>query len=107
MKFYRYESSENTGDWTESVGQANKEYESEKEYLMADEPDEDEAVKLVSIEIPDNLIWELEDGSQEVKSATIIHDPDMLDEDPRKDGLDFDYYAAWSDDVAKRKEEEQ
>ncbi|EKZ0206658.1 DNA-directed RNA polymerase subunit delta, partial [Enterococcus faecalis] len=38
MKLYRYESSKNTGHWTESKGQANKEYEEEKDYLMADEP---------------------------------------------------------------------
>ncbi|WP_429951342.1 DNA-directed RNA polymerase subunit delta [Enterococcus sp. AZ101] len=104
MKFYRYESSKNTGNWTENFGQAVKEYESEKEYLMADEPNEDENVKLVFIEVPDDLIDELEDESKELKSATIIHDPDMIDEDPRKDGYDFDYYAAWSDDVTKRLE---
>lgn len=34
-----------------------------------------------------------------------MHDPDCLDENPRDDGWDFDYYAAWSDDVEKRKEE--
>ncbi|MBO0422693.1 DNA-directed RNA polymerase subunit delta [Enterococcus plantarum] len=101
MKLYRYESSKNTGDWTECFGQAFKEYESEKEYLMADDPDEDENVKLVFIEVPD----ELEDESKELRSATIIRDPDMVNEDPRKDGYDFDYYAAWSDDVAKRSKE--
>lgn len=104
MKFYRYESSKNTGDWTERFGQAFKEYESEKEYLMADDPDEDENVKLVSIEVPDDLISELEDESKELRSAILIRDPDMINEDPRKDGYDFDYYAAWSDDVAKRLE---
>lgn len=30
MKLYRYESSKNTGPWTESKGQANKEFEEEK-----------------------------------------------------------------------------
>lgn len=82
-----------------------------KEYLkptdssiihIVDEPDEDETVKLVSIDIPDDLLCDLEDQSRELKSATIMHDPDRLDEDPRKDGWDFDYYAAWSDDVVKR-----
>ena len=34
-----------------------------------------------------------------------MHDPDCLDENPKDDGWDFDYYAAWSDDIAKRKEE--
>ncbi|EJC3116112.1 DNA-directed RNA polymerase subunit delta [Enterococcus faecalis] len=105
MKLYRYESSKNTGYWTESKGQANKEFEEEKDYLMADDPDEDETVKLVSIEVPDDLIWELEDKSQEVKQAILMPDPDHLEENPRDDGWDFDYYAAWSDDVEKRKEE--
>ncbi|EOA8287940.1 DNA-directed RNA polymerase subunit delta [Enterococcus faecalis] len=107
MKLYRYESSKNTGHWTESKGQANKEFEEEKDYLMADEPDEDETVKLVSIEVPDDLIDELEDESKEVKQAVLMHDPDCLDENPRDDGWDFDYYAAWSDDVEKRKEGEE
>ncbi|EOV3185512.1 DNA-directed RNA polymerase subunit delta [Enterococcus faecalis] len=105
MKLYRYESSKHTGLWTENKGQANKEFEEEKEYLMADEPDEDETVKLVTIEVPDDLICELEDESQEVKQAILMHDPDCLEENPREDGYDFDYYAAWSDDIAKRKEE--
>lgn len=104
MKLYRYESSKHTGAWTESLGQANKEFEDEKEYLMADEPDDDEKVELVSIEIPDELIDELEDESKELKQAILMHDPDRIDESPREDGYDFDYYAAWSDDIAKRKE---
>ncbi|MCU2270296.1 DNA-directed RNA polymerase subunit delta [Enterococcus faecalis] len=104
MKLYRYESSKHTGVWTESLGQANKEFEDEKEYLMADEPDDDEKVELVSIEIPDELIDELEDESKELKQAILMHDPDRIDESPREDGYDFDYYAAWSDDIAKRKE---
>ncbi|HHX0198539.1 TPA: DNA-directed RNA polymerase subunit delta, partial [Enterococcus faecalis] len=29
MKLYRYESSKNTGHWTESIIQANKEFEEE------------------------------------------------------------------------------
>ena len=91
MKLYRYESSKNTGHWTESKGQANKEFEEEKDYLMADEHDD--------------LICELEDEYQKVKQAILMHDPDCLDENPREDGYDFDYYAAWSDDIAKRKEE--
>ncbi|ETC90840.1 TPA: DNA-directed RNA polymerase subunit delta [Enterococcus faecalis] len=102
MKLYRYESS-NTGHWTESLIDVIKEYEGEKDYLMSNDPDEDETVKIVSIEVPDDLIWELEDKSQEVKQAILIHDPDRLDENPREDGYDFDYYAAWSDDIAKRK----
>lgn len=105
MKLYRYESSRNTGRWTESLIQATKEFEEEKDYLMADDPEEDETVKLVSIEVPDDLIDELEDESKEVKQAVLMHDPDCLDENPRDDGWDFDYYAAWSDDVEKRKEE--
>ncbi|EHB5084574.1 DNA-directed RNA polymerase subunit delta [Enterococcus faecalis] len=104
MKLYRYESSKNTGPWTESLIQANKEYEEEKDYLMADDPDEDETVKLVSIEIPDDLIDELEDESKEVKQAILMPDPDRSDENPREDGYDFDFYAAWSDDIAKHKE---
>lgn len=104
MKLYRYESSQNTGCWTESLIQATKEFEDEKDYLMADDPDEDETVKIVSIEVPDDLIRELEDKSQEVKQAILIPDPDRLEENPREDGYDFDYYAAWSDDIAKRKE---
>lgn len=107
MKFYRYESTKNIGFWTESFGRAKSEYDNEKDYLMADDPDEDEIVKLVSIEIPDDLIFELEDDSREIKQAILIHDPDRLNEDPREDGYDFDYYAAWSDDVAKRKKESQ
>jgi hypothetical protein len=102
MKFYRYESSKNTGCWTESLKQAKKEFEDEKDYLMSDEVDEDECVKLVSIEIPDELILDLEDDPYEEKIAELIHDPDRLDEDPREDGYDFDYYAAWSDEVEKR-----
>ena len=105
MKLYRYESSQNTGRWTESLIQATKEFEEEKDYLMADDPEEDETVKLVSIEVPDDLIDELEDESKEVIQAVLMHDPDCLDENPRDDGWDFDYYAAWSDDVEKRKEE--
>ena len=66
MKLYRYESS-NTGHWTESLIDVIKEYEGEKDYLMSNDPDEDETVKIVSIEVPDDLIWELEDKSQEVK----------------------------------------
>ncbi|EHE8534675.1 DNA-directed RNA polymerase subunit delta [Enterococcus faecalis] len=107
MKLYRYESSKNTGPWTESLVQANKEYEEEKDYLMADDPDEDETVKLVSIEVPDELMGELDDDSKEVKQAILMHDPDCLGESPREDGYDFDYYAAWSDDIAKRKEESE
>ncbi|EGO7726127.1 DNA-directed RNA polymerase subunit delta, partial [Enterococcus faecalis] len=76
MKLYRYESSQNTGRWTESIIQANKEFEEEKDYLMSNEPEEDETVKLVSIEIPYDLIDELEDESKEVKQAILIHDPD-------------------------------
>ncbi|EGO5149146.1 DNA-directed RNA polymerase subunit delta [Enterococcus faecalis] len=105
MKLYRYESSKNTGPWTESLVQANKEYEEEKDYLMADDPDEDETVKLVSIEVPDELMGELDDDSKEVKQAILMYDPDRLGESPRVDGYDFDYYGAWSDDIAKRKEE--
>ncbi|EKJ5007349.1 DNA-directed RNA polymerase subunit delta, partial [Enterococcus faecalis] len=60
---------------------------------------------LVSIEISDDLIDELEEKSQEVKQAILMHDPDLLDENPKNSGYDFDYYAAWSDDIAKRKEE--
>ncbi|EKD5198966.1 DNA-directed RNA polymerase subunit delta [Enterococcus faecalis] len=104
MKLYRYESSQNTGRWTESIIQANKEFEEEKDYLMSNEPEEDETVKLVSIEIPYDLIDELEDESKEVKQAILIHDPDRSDENPREDGYDFDFYAAWSDDIAKHKE---
>lgn len=104
MKLYRYESSKHTGSWTESLRQANKEFEDEKEYLMADGPDDDEKVELVSIEIPDELIDELEDKSKELKQTILMPDPDRLEENPREDGYDFDYYAAWSDDIAKRKE---
>ncbi|HBI1605856.1 TPA: DNA-directed RNA polymerase subunit delta [Enterococcus faecalis] len=103
MKLYRYESS-NTGHWTESLIDVIKEYEGEKDYLMSNDPDEDETVKIVSIEVPDDLIGELEDKSQEVKQAILMPDPDRLEENPREDGYDFDYYAAWSDDIAKRKE---
>ncbi|HAP5574732.1 TPA: DNA-directed RNA polymerase subunit delta [Enterococcus faecalis] len=102
MKLYRYESSKNTGRWTESLIQATKEFEDEKEYLIADNPEEDETVKLVSIEIPDDLIDELESESEEVKQAILIHDPDRLDENPRENGYNFDFYADWSDDIAKR-----
>ncbi|EKJ5004588.1 DNA-directed RNA polymerase subunit delta [Enterococcus faecalis] len=98
MKLYRYESSKNTGRWTESLIQATKEFEDEKDYLMADDPEEDETVKLVSIEIPDDLI----DERKELKEAILMHDPARLDENPREDGYDFDFYAAWSDDIAKR-----
>ena len=104
MKLYRYESSQNTGRWTESLIRATKEFEEEKDCLMSNDPEEDETVKLVSIEVPDDLIWELEDKSQEVKQAILMPDPDRLEENPREDGYDFDYYAAWSDDIAKRKE---
>ncbi|EPE2440941.1 DNA-directed RNA polymerase subunit delta [Enterococcus faecalis] len=107
MKLYRYESSQNTGRWTESLIQATKEFEDEKDYLIADNPEEDETVKLVSIEIPDDLIDELESESEEVKQAILIHDPDRLDENPRENGYDFDFYADWSDDIAKRKEESE
>ncbi|EGO7616155.1 DNA-directed RNA polymerase subunit delta [Enterococcus faecalis] len=107
MKLYRYESSKNTGHWTGSLIDATKEYEEEKDYLMSNDPDEDETVKLVSIEMPDDLIDELEDESKELKQAILIHDPARLDENPREDGYDFDYYAAWSDDIAKRKEESE
>ena len=51
MKLYRYESSKNTGRWTESLIQATKEFEDEKDYLMADDSEEDETVKLVTIEV--------------------------------------------------------
>ena len=104
MKLYRYESSKNTGRWTESLIQATKEFEEEKDYLMADDPEEDETVKLVSIEISDDLIDELEDERKELKEAILMPDPDRLDENPREDGYDFDFYADWSDDIAKRKE---
>ncbi|EOB3445295.1 DNA-directed RNA polymerase subunit delta [Enterococcus faecalis] len=107
MKLYRYESSQNTGYWTESLIQATKEFEDEKDYLMADNPEEDETVKLVSIEIPDDLMGELDDESKELKQAILMHDPDRLDENPRDDGYDFDFYAIWSDDIAKRKEESE
>ncbi|EGO8428674.1 DNA-directed RNA polymerase subunit delta [Enterococcus faecalis] len=107
MKLYRYESSQNTGRWTESLIQATKEFEDEKDYLIADNPEEDETVKLVSIEIPDDLIDELESESEEVKQAILIHDPDRLDENPRENGYNFDFYADWSDDIAKRKEESE
>ncbi|EHM3062016.1 DNA-directed RNA polymerase subunit delta [Enterococcus faecalis] len=107
MKLYRYESSQNTGCWTESLIQATKEFEDEKDYLMADNPEEDETVKLVSIEIPDDLMGELDDESKELKQAILMHDPDRLDENPRDDGYDFDFYAIWSDDIAKRKEESE
>ncbi len=100
MKLYRYESSQNTGRWTESLIQATKEFEEEKDYLMADDPEEDETVKLVSIEISDDLI----DERKELKQAILMPDPDRLDGNPREDGYDFDFYAAWSDDIAKRKE---
>lgn len=106
MKFYRYESSKDTGDWTESVSRANNEYENEKDYLMSDEPDEDDYVNLVTIDIPDELISELEDERHVLKQARIMLDPDREDEDPRTDGYDFDYYAVWSDDLARRKKEE-
>jgi hypothetical protein len=69
---------------------------------VANDPDEDETVKLVSIEIPDDLILELEDGCEILKQAILIHDPDRVDEDPRKDGYDFDFYATWSDDYEER-----
>ena len=104
MKLYRYESSQNTGCWTESLIQATKEFEDEKDYLMADNPEEDETVKLVSIEILDDLMGELDDESKELKQAILMPDPDRLDENPRDDDYDFDFYAAWSDDIAKRKE---
>ena len=100
MKLYRYESSQNTGRWTESLIQATKEFEEEKDYLMADDPEEDETVKLVSIEISDDLI----DERKELKQAILMPDPDRLDGNPREDGYDFDFYAVWSDDIAKRKE---
>ncbi|WP_457832978.1 hypothetical protein, partial [Staphylococcus aureus] len=82
--------SKNTGRWTESLIQATKEFEDEKDYLMADDPEEDETVKLVSIEIPDDLI----DERKELKEAILMHDPARLDENPREDGYDFDFYAA-------------
>ena len=104
MKLYRYESSQNTGRWTESLIQATKEFEEEKDYLMADDPEEDETVKLVSIEISDDLIDELEDERKELKQAILMPDPDRLDGNPREDVYDFDFYAVWSDDIAKRKE---
>ena len=100
MKLYRYESSQNTGRWTESLIQATKEFEEEKDYLMADDPEEDETVKLVSIEISDDLI----DERKELKQAILMPDPDRLDGNPREDVYDFDFYAVWSDDIAKRKE---
>ncbi|HAP5226198.1 TPA: DNA-directed RNA polymerase subunit delta [Enterococcus faecalis] len=104
MKLYRYESSQNTGCWTESLIQATKEFEDEKDYLIADNPEEDETVKLVSIEIPDDLMGELDDESKELKQAILMPDLDRSDENPREDGYDFDFYAIWSDDIAKRKE---
>lgn len=106
MKLYRYESSKDIGSWTESLHRANNEYEDEKDYLMGDDPDEDETVRLVSIEIPDELIWEIEEGCQELRCASIMLDPDRKDEDPREDGYDFDFYAVWSDDFARRRKEE-
>ncbi len=36
-----------------------------------------------------------------------MHDPDRLNENPREDGYDFDFYADWSDDIAKRKEDQR
>lgn len=51
MKLYRYESSKNTGCWTESLNHSNKKFEEEKGYLMVDGPEEDETVKLVTIEV--------------------------------------------------------
>ncbi|BDQ49368.1 hypothetical protein EfsSVR2281_11790 [Enterococcus faecalis] len=90
---------------TESLIQATKEFEEEKDYLMADDPEEDETVKLVSIEVPDDLIDELEDESKEVKQAVLMHDPDCLDENPRDDGGTSIITSLWSDDVEKRKEE--
>ncbi|MGL9869223.1 DNA-directed RNA polymerase subunit delta [Enterococcus sp. DIV0691] len=99
MKFYRYESSENIGYWSEGFGQVYKDYEDEKDYLMADDPSGDETVRIVSIEIPDELVWGAEETSEVLEQATIIHDADRLDEDPRKDGYDFDFYAIWADDV--------
>lgn len=51
MKIYWYESSKNTGCWTEGLDHSNKKFEKEKGYLMVDDPEEDETVKLVTIEV--------------------------------------------------------
>lgn len=106
MKLYKYESIRNIGRWHTKISEAEKEYQEEKEWLMADEPDEDDWVKLVSIEIPNDFIEELEEKQEEsgkIKQAILIHDPERIDENPRDDGYDYDIYATWSDEV---KEEE-
>lgn len=99
MKLYRYESSKNTGRWRTIPSEADKEYEEVKDYLMADEPDEDDWVRLRSIEIPDDLIDELEDEPGLIKQTCLIRDPERIDDNPRDEGYDFDYWAAWSDDI--------
>ncbi|WP_423252880.1 hypothetical protein [Melissococcus plutonius] len=71
MKLYRYESSKNSGYWTESISQAYEEFEGEKEYLTANKSDGDEIVKLVSIKIPSDLIDKLEDESEELRGTEI------------------------------------
>ena len=71
-----------------------KNTEGEKDYLMSNDPDEDGNSEIVSIEIPDELIDELEDESK-VLEAILMHDPDRF-ENPRRWLLNFDYYAAWS-----------
>lgn len=51
MKIYWYESLKNIGCWIEGLDYLNKKFEKEKGYLMVDDFEEDEIVKLVIIEV--------------------------------------------------------
>lgn len=98
MKLYRYKSSKNTGRWRTTLFEAEKDYEEEKDWLMGNEADEDEHVQLESIEIPEGIIDELEDEPKVIKQTCLIRDPTRIDDNPRDEGYEFDYWAVWSDD---------
>lgn len=107
MKLYKYESIRNIGRWHTKLSEAEKEYEEEKEWLMSNEPDEDDWVKLITIEVPNDFIEELEaeqEENGEIKQAILIYDPRRIDENPRQEGYDYDFYAIWSDDLREGEE---
>lgn len=75
---------------TDDLYKALEIYENAKDFLMADEPNEDTYVELVVFTDKDDY----DDGTT-LRREVVGRDEARLNDNPRDEGFDFDYYAQW------------
>lgn len=75
---------------TNDLYKALEAYENAKDFLMADEPNEDTYVELVFFTEHDDF----DDGTT-LRREVVGRDEARLNDNPRDEGFDFDYWAAW------------